>query len=172
MRLLELIDHGLLRIGSHTRRAQLVDGPAFGEQVPADADDFEARGLEHLLRGIGHIGGHLALVIAELVVEAEHRNSPPVFHDRVKIHVVFVSRKHLAEAAHLDERAGAVPHLLLERRAETGRLHGMAREDLHAAAAFESVAANVIRSLLVQIAEARQVEMPGLAVVESVWLAD
>ena len=97
-----------------------IDQPSVSRPLRTD-EDLDAGRLEHLLRGVRHVLGHLLFVVAERVVEAQDRHSPPILHLRIEIDGVLVPRQHLAEAAHVDEGAGVVAHLFLEARAEAGR---------------------------------------------------
>src|ERR1043166_9176950 len=96
-------------------------------------------------------------------MEAQHGDAPAIFHRRIEIHVVLVAGQHFAEAAHADERARMIAHRLLERAAEARRVPRAVGEDREAAAALEAVAADEARLLVVEIAEARDVESARLA---------
>src|SRR5262249_54784568 len=136
------------------------------ENVLVFADDFDAGRLEHLLAGRDHVLAHLLLVVAELIMKAQRRNAPVVLLDGIEIDVILVARQHLAEAAHADERARMVAHRLLELPAESRRVPGVAREDVEPRTALEAVAADEAGLLVLEVPEARHVEVAGLAVVE------
>ncbi len=76
--------------------------------------DLETRGLEHFLRGFFHVGGHLVLVVAELVVKTQRGNAPFVLHDGIEVHVIFVARQHFTEGTHADVGALVLAHFFLE----------------------------------------------------------
>src|SRR6185295_13168932 len=151
VRLLKLIEHRSLRVGSHPRGAKLVNRPAFGQYVAADLDDLDARGFEHLLAGVAHVLGHLLFVVAELVMESKNGNAPLVLHLGIQIHVVFISRKHFAKTAHRNKRTGVVANRLLVASAEPRRLGRVAGKHLRPAPAFEAVAANKVRMTFAEV---------------------
>ena len=154
----------------HARGAQLVDRPSLGEDVPVVVDDLDPGLLEDLAGGVGHVRGHLLLVVAELEVEAQHGHSPPVLDLGVDAHRVLVAGQHLAEAAHADGRSRVLAHHLLVGGAEAGRAGG-AGEHAGAGGAFEPVAAHEVLLLVLQVAEAGHVEAAGPPVVEGAGLA-
>src|SRR5258705_13205016 len=166
VRLLELIQHRRLGIGAHARRAQLVDRPAFREDVLVDPDDLDARRFEHFLAGVRHVFAHLLLVVAELIVEAQRRDPPGVFHRGVDVHIVLVAGEYFAEAAHTNEGPGVLTHRFLELPAESRRAPRAVGENPEAGAALEAVAADKARLLVLQVPESRHVEPARLAVVQ------
>src|SRR5438876_7275176 len=166
VRLLELIQDRRLGIGAHACRAELVNRPAFGEDVLVHADDLDARRFEHFLAGVGHVLAHLFLVVAELVVEAQRRNPPRVLHLGVEIDVVLVAGQHFAKAAHTNEGPGVLTHRFLELPAESRRAPRAVGENREAGATLEAVAADKARLLVLQVPESRHVEPARLAVVQ------
>src|ERR1700682_4143526 len=148
-----------------------MDGPPFCEHAATNMNDLKARGFEHLLRGLLHVFGHAALVVAKFIVKAQRRDSPLVFHHWVEVNVVFVARQHLAESAHADEGALVLAHFFFKGGPEAMNV-GSPREHGAAAAALESVAADEFGVLLGKVAKPRQVEAAGAAVVERGRLAD
>src|SRR4030088_2345166 len=148
-----------------------MDGPALGEHATADMHDLEARGFEHFLRRFFHVFGHAVFVVAEFVMEAQRGDAPFIFYDGIEIDIVFISCEDFSERPHADEGALILADFLLEGGAETmgvcaARKHGTADS------AFESVAADKFGMLLGQIAEEREIEAAGTAVVERWRLAD
>src|SRR3989441_5260319 len=117
--LLELVEHRRLGVAAHPRRAQLVNGPPLGEHLLVGPYDLDPRRLEHLAARDDHVLAHLALVVAELIMEAQRGDAPRVFRVGIEIDIILVARQHLAEATHPDERPGVVTHLSLELRAES-----------------------------------------------------
>src|SRR5262247_2773722 len=97
-----------------------MDRPAFCEEAAAEADHGESGGLHHLLRGVGHVLAHLLLVVAEIVMKAQDRDSPSVLHFGVEVDAVLVAREDFAEAANRDHRPGVIAHPLLVTLPEAG----------------------------------------------------
>ncbi len=54
-----------------------IDQPSV-RMFRSHAHDLDPGLLEHLPGGVRHVRGHLLLVVAELEVEAQHRDAPPV----------------------------------------------------------------------------------------------
>src|SRR5439155_10860101 len=109
-------------------------------------------------------------VVAKLVMKTQRWHAPFVFHHRIQIHVIFVARQHFAEGPHSDERALILAHLFLEGSSKAVNI-GATRKHCASAAAFESVAANKLWMLLLQIPEARQIETARSAIIQSWRLA-
>src|SRR5258706_4221748 len=166
VRLLELVQHRRLRIGAHARRAQLVDRPAFGEDVLVDPDDLDARRFEHFLAGVGHVLAHLLLVVAELIVEAQRRDAPGILLLGVQVDVVLVAGEYFAEAAHTNESSSVLADRFLELAAESWSAPRAVGEKPETGAPFEAVTADKALLLVLQVPEARHVEPAGLAVVQ------
>src|SRR5262245_62599840 len=122
-----------------------MDRPAFGEEAAAQAYHGESGGLHHLLRGVGHVLAHLLLIVAEIVMKAQDRDSPPVLHFGVEVDVVLVAREDFAEAAHRDHRPGVIADPLLVVLAEAWGVVNAVWKHRHPAAPFEAVTANEIR---------------------------
>src|SRR5437588_364526 len=78
------------------------------------SDHFDPRGLEHLAPRRDHVLGHLALVVRELVVEAQHRNAPGICGLGIQVDVALVAGQDLTEGAHADEGPGVIAHGFLE----------------------------------------------------------
>src|SRR6266487_4728947 len=157
VRLLKMILYPRTGIGTHARRTELVDRPAFGQDVLVDADDLDARRLEHFLAGVRHVLAHLLLVIAELIIEAQDGNAPAVLHLGIQVHVVLVAGEHFAEAAHINEGTRVLADRFLELTAEPRRVPRAVGEDREAGAALEAVAADEPRLLVLQVPEPRHV---------------
>src|SRR5580704_9724486 len=134
-------------------------------------DDLEASGFEHFLGGFLHVLGHLVLVVAKFIVEAQGGYAPLVFHNGIEIYIVFVAGQDLAERAHADVRALVLANFFFEGRAETMHV-GAAGKHGAAAAAFESIATDEIGAFLGEIAKSRDVKAAWAAVVERRRLAD
>src|SRR5580692_415201 len=165
MRLLKLVQYRGFGIVSHARRSKFVDRPSFRKHAVAHIDNLQSRGLEHLLRCFLHVLGHIVFVLAKLVMKAQRRNAPFVFHYRIEIDEVLIARQYFSKSSHGDIRTLVFANLFLERRAKsravrTGRKHSAS------AAALKPVTTDEFRMLLRQIAEARQVKSAGPAVVE------
>src|SRR5438105_8304191 len=166
VRLLELVQHRRLGVAPHARRAQLVNRPPLGEHLVVRAHDLDPRLLEHLAAGGDHVLAHLALVVAELIMEAQRGDPPGVFGVGIQVDVILVARQHLTEAPHPNERPGMVTHLFLELRAESGGPRSEEREDREASTPLEAVAAYESRLTILQVAEPRNVKPAGPTVVE------
>ena len=80
-----------------------IDQPSVSTSV-AHADVLGAGGLEHLSGRLGHVLGHLHLVVAEAVVEPQHRDAPRVLRDRVELDLILAPRQDLAERGEVDRR--------------------------------------------------------------------
>ena len=77
-------------------------------------DILESCGLEHFLRRFSHVLGHAVFVVAKLVVKAQSRNAPLVFHHGVEIDIVFITRQHFPKCAHADVRTLVLANFLFE----------------------------------------------------------
>ena len=113
----EAIGHRGSRVVAHPRRTNLVNRPAGRQRLALDLDVLGLRGHQHFLDRVRHVLRHLQLVVAEDVVELEHRNPPRVLHDRIERDAVLLARQDLAEPAEADERRIVLPHVRLERLA-------------------------------------------------------
>ena len=95
MRLLKLIQDRGLRVAAHARSAQFMDGPALSQDTAIHMHNVEARSLEHLLGSFLHVLSHAMFVVAKLVMKTQSRDAPLIFHNRIQIDVVFVTRQRL-----------------------------------------------------------------------------
>src|SRR3989449_980176 len=103
VRLLKLVQHRGLGIVAHARRAQLVDRPPLREPFLVRPHNLDPGRLEHFAAGRDHVLGHLALVVREVIVEAQHRDPPGVLRLGIQVDVALVARQDFAEGPHTDE---------------------------------------------------------------------
>src|SRR3954467_4193268 len=148
-----------------------MDGPALREYAGSHVDILESSGLEHFLCCFSHVLSHTVFVVAKLVMKAQSRNSPFVFHDWVEIDIIFITRQYFAERAHADVGTLVLADFFFEGSTKAVPVRAL-REHSGAAAAFESVASNKLRMFFRKIAETSQVKATRPSVVKCGRLAD
>src|SRR5205807_2148184 len=117
------------------------------------------------------IRSHFALVLAELIAETQYGNTECIFYFRIDTHCVFIARQNFTECAHGNRGASIVAHILLVLFAKAGGGERGTGNHTGSAAAFVSVGAKKIRTLI-EISKARHVKSAGAAIVERAWLAN
>src|SRR5205809_4440004 len=171
MRLLKLVQHRGLGIVAHARRAQLVDRPPLREHFLVRPHNLDPGRLEHFAARRDHVLGHLALVVREVIVEAQHRDPPGVLRLGIQVDVALVARQDFAEGPHTDECPGMIAHAPFELAAEARRVHDVRREHGMAAVPLVAVASDEPGLAVLQVPEAGDVEPSRPAVIEGVRLA-
>ena len=92
------------------------------EIAPLVVDQHAAGGLDDLLERVGHVLGHLPLVLADVVIDVQQRHAVSIDARRIDGDAVVRVRKRLTERMNLEPRRMAPLDLSLQRCAEPGDL--------------------------------------------------
>src|SRR5947208_10030670 len=102
MRLAKLVEKRFLGIVAHACRAYFVNGQARLGDPGIAQDTLRAAGIEHLRSLVSHVFDHGTLVVPELRVDFENRNSPSVDAICIDFDMILEAGQALAEAGDTD----------------------------------------------------------------------
>src|SRR3954469_409394 len=124
--LVHLVERGerrALRVRSHPAGAVFVNRRSHRVEIASVVIDQHAAGsLDDLLERVGHVLGHLPLVLTEVIIDVQQRHAVSIDALRIDGDAVVRVRKRLTERMDLEPRGMAPLDLPLERGTEPGNL--------------------------------------------------